>query len=343
MNMTAIARQCMNHYHKSIAHYYQVDNVSEQFAVTQVMDTKLRAAMLESVEFLGMITMLDVDQMKGQVVSVGSYNIATGRNASGRFTSGQSVDGNQYELVETDSCAYVTWAQMAAWANSGTQNQFASLMSANATNRFALDILRIGFNGTSVAATTDPVANPLGEDVNIGWHAHVKADAPEQVVTDDIYFNFELPVGTEPKAGEYRTIDAAVTELKALLHPSIRNDPRLRVLIGSDLVSASQSRLMNQANTPTEKVAAQQLDKNIGGLIALQPPFFPGKRLVVTIPTNLHYYKQKGTSSRMAENVQDRKRHEDKYWRMDGYVVEEYEAYAAIDEANVTIGAAPDA
>lgn len=341
MNLTAIARQCMNQYHASLGHAYGVQNVAEQFAVTQVMDTKLRAAMLESVEFLGMITMMNVDQIKGQVVSVGSYNIATGRNAAGRFTSGQDVSGNQYELKETDSCAYVTWAQMAAWANSGTPNQFASLMSANATQRFALDILRVGFNGTSAAVTTDPDNNPLGEDVNIGWHAQVKAAAAEQVVTDNIYFNFDLPAATAPKAGEYRTLDAAVTELRTLLHPSLRNDPRLRVLIGADLVAASQSRLMNQANTPTEKVAAQQLDKSIGGLIALQPPFFPGKRLVVTIPQNLHYYVQKGTSSRKAENVEDRKRHEDKYWRMAGYVVEEYEAYAAIDEANVTIGAAP--
>lgn len=341
MNLTAIARQCMNQYHASLGHAYGVQNVTEQFAVTQVMDTKLRAAMLESVAFLGMITMMPVDQISGQVVSVGSYAIATGRSASGRFTSGQTVAGNEYELKETDSCAYVTWAQMAAWANAGTPNQFATLMSANATQRFALDILRVGFNGTSAAADTDPVTYPLGEDVNIGWHQLVKTDAPEQVVTDNIYFNFDLPVGTVPKAGEYRTLDAAVTELKALLHPSLRDDPRLRVLIGADLVSASQSRLMNQANTPTEKVAAQLLDKNIGGVPAIQPPFFPAKRLVLTIPSNLHCYTQKGTSSRKAENVEDRKRHEDKYWRMEGYAVEEYQAYAAIDEANVTIGAAP--
>lgn len=341
MNLTAIASQCMKQYHSSLGKAYGVEDVTKQFAVTQVMDTKLRAALLESVEFLSMITMMPVDQVKGQAVSVGSYAIATGRNANGRFTSGQDVQGNGYELKETDSCAYVTWAQMAAWANSGTPNQFATLMSSNATQRFALDILRVGFNGTSAATTTDPVANPLGEDVNVGWHQQVLTDAPEQVVTDDIYFNFDLPVGTAPKTGEYRTLDAAVTELKSLLHPSLRDDPRLRVLIGADLVAASQSRLMNQANTPSEKVAAQQLDKNIGGVPAILPPFFPGKRLVLTIPSNLHCYTQKGTSSRKAENVEDRKRHEDKYWRMEGYVVEEYQAYAAIDEDSVTIGAAP--
>lgn len=339
MSLTALARKCATAYADTMAKSYGVEKVAEQFAISSPMETKLRAAMLDSVEFLGMITAMDVDQIKGQVIDVGGRLIATGRNASGRFTSGQDVNGNEYELVETDSCAFVTWATMAAWANSGTEKQFMQLMSQNATKRFALDVLRVGFNGTSVAATTDPVANPLGQDVNKGWHQLVKEKAPEQVMTDPIFFDPDATV-TEPD--EYKTLDAIVTELKNTLIPEqYRSDPRLVVLIGSDLTAAAQTKLMNQADKPTERVAAQMMDKSIGGLKAYTPPFFPGKRIVVTMLNNLHAYTQRGTKQRKSENVEDRKRWEDKYWRFEGFAVEDYLAYAAVDEAAVTIGPNP--
>ncbi|MFC4654366.1 phage major capsid protein, P2 family [Rheinheimera marina] len=340
MNLTKLATACIKAYSAQLAKAYEVENTSEQFAVTGPMETRLKAALLDSSEFLRMITTLDVDQIKGQVVSVGNTGIATGRKAGARFTSGQGVDGNQYELRETDSCAYVDWGTLAVWANAGTEQQFMKLMSENATQRFALDILRVGFNGTSAAANTDPDANPLGQDVNIGWHQLVTTNAPDQIMTDDIYFN---PDATGELAdGEYKTLDAIVTELRLTLIPEqLRNDPRLVVLVGSDLVAAAQIKLMNQADKPTERVAASQMDKSIGGLRAYTPPFFPGKRLVVTLLSNLHCYTQKGTRSRKSENVEDRKRWEDKYWRYEGYAVEDYEAYAAVDESAMNIGPAP--
>lgn len=340
MNLTALARACLAAYTANMATAYSQTNVSEQFAVTGPMETKLRAAIIDSVEFLGMITTATVDQIKGQVVSVGTNGIKTGRKADGRFAAGQGVDGNTYELVEVDSCAYVPWATLATWANAGNERQFMQLMSQNATQSFALDILRVGFNGTSVAPNTDPAANPLGQDVNKGWHQLVKDKAPDQIMTDAIYFN---PDATGPlKDGEYKTLDAIVTEIKLTLIPEqFRNDPRLVVLVGSDLVAAAQIKLMNQADKPSERVAALQMDKSIGGLRAYTPPFFPGKRLVVTMLSNLHCYTQRGTSQRKSENVEDRKRWEDKYWRYEGYAVDEYQAYAAVDEAAMNIGAAP--
>lgn len=340
MHLTKIALACVMAYSSSLAKAYDTPDPSKMFAVTGPMETKLRAAILDSVEFLKLITCMDVDQIKGQVVSVGNTGIATGRTANGRFSSGQGVDGNEYELKETDSCAFVPWSTLAVWANAGSDREFMRLMSENATQRFALDILRVGFNGTSVAATTDPVANPLGQDVNKGWHQLVKEKAPDQVMTDDIYFN---PDATgELAAGEYKTLDAIVTELKLTLIPEqFRNDPRLVVLVGSDLIAAAQIKLMNQADKPTERVAAQMMDKSIGGLRAYTPPFFPGKRIVVTMLQNLHCYTQKGTRQRKSENVEDRKRWEDKYWRFEGYAVDEYLAYAAVDESAVNIGPAP--
>lgn len=340
MQLNTQASKFLKQFAATMATSYGVEFVNEQFNISAPMETKLKAALLESVEFLSMITTMEVDQLKGQVVKVGNFTIATGRKGGARFVTSQDVDGHTYELTETDSCAALTWALLSVWANAGNERQFMTLMSQNATQRFALDMLRVGFNGTSAAADTDPVANPLGEDVNKGWHQLVKENAADQIMTDAIYFN---PDATDAlKDGEYKTLDAIVTEMKnTLIHESLRSDPRLVVLVGSDLTAAAQTAMMNKADTPTEKVAAQQMDKNIGGMCAYTPPFFPGKRIVVTMLSNLHIYTQRGTKQRKSENVEDRKQYEDKYWRNEGYAVEEYLAYAAVDEAAMNIGAAP--
>lgn len=319
----------------SLAKAYGVDSVSTQFAITGPQETKLKAALLESVEFLSMITTMEVDQIKGQVVKVGNFNIATGRKNGARFVSEQDVGGFEYELTETDSCAALTWAVLSVWANAGSSNQFMKLIDDNSKKRFALDMLRVGFNGTSRAADTDPAANPLGEDVNKGWHQIVKDEAPDQIMTASLFFD---PEG----AGDYKTLDAIATELKnTLIHPALRSDPRLVVLVGSDLIATSQTHMMNAADKPSEKVAAQEMNKSIGGMRAYTPPFFPGKRIVVTMLSNLHIYTQRGTKHRKSENVEDRKQYEDKYLRNEGYALEEFEAYAAVDESVLTIGARP--
>lgn len=341
MNLTPRAKARIKEYCADIAKNYQVDDVHHQFSVTAPMEIKLRAAMLEAVDFLKLITTMQVDQIQGQVVKVGSTLIATGRKEGGRFHSGQDVDGNTYQLSETDSCAEVTWATLSVWANAGNAKQFMKLMSQNATLRFALDKLRVGFNGVSVAKTTDPEANPLGEDVNKGWQQIVKEKAPEQIITDPIYFNPDADVDAL-KDGEYKTLDAIVTELKNThIHPTLRSDPRLIVLVGSDLIAAAQARMANKADTATERVAVQQLDKTIGGLNAYTPPYFPGKRITLCLLPHLHIYTQAGTSHRKSENVEDRKQHEDKYLRWEGFGVEELEGYASVDESAMNIGPAP--
>lgn len=335
MQLNTQASTFLQEFALQLSKAYGVETVNKQFNITGPQETKLKAALLESVEFLSMITTMEVDQIKGQVVKVGNYSIATGRKGGARFITGQDVGGHTYELTETDSCSALTWALLSVWGNAGNQKQFMQLMNQNATKRFALDMLRVGFNGTSAAADTDPDANPLGEDVNKGWHKIVSEKAVGQIMTDAIYFD---PEG----AGDYSTLDAIATELKnTLIHPALRSDPRLVVLVGSDLTATAQTSMMNKANTPSEKVAAQKMDKQIGGMTAYTPPFFPGKRIVVTFLSNLHIYTQKGTKQRKSENVEDRKQYEDKYWRQEGYAIEEFEAYASVDESAMNIGARP--
>ncbi|MCV5754646.1 P2 family phage major capsid protein, partial [Escherichia coli] len=73
------------------------------------METKLQQAIVESDAFLGKISNILVDQIKGQVIDVGDSGLTTGRVKDGRFSASLDQSGNTYELVETDSGAHINW------------------------------------------------------------------------------------------------------------------------------------------------------------------------------------------------------------------------------------------
>ncbi|WP_346351939.1 phage major capsid protein, P2 family [Oceanimonas sp. AH20CE76] len=339
--LTAQAAAMLKQYCSRLAQGYGIDpqSLGQQFSVTGPQETRLRQALLESVDFLNRITIADVDQIKGQVVDMGISSIHSGRKASGRFIKEVGVGGHSYELTETDSGALLPWSTLAVWANAGNEGEFLRLVNEFINRTFALDMLRVGFNGNSIAANTDPAKNPLGQDVNKGWQQLVKEwNGGSQIIgsaQDKVYFD---PDG----GGDYKTLDAMASDLiNSTLDPAFRSDPRLTVMVGADLVAAAQGRLYQQADKPSEQVTAQQLATSIAGRPAITPPFFPGSRMVVTIPANLHLYTQRGTRQRSAAHNQDRKGFESQYWRMEGYAVGEYRAYASFDESGMEIGAAP--
>jgi P2 family phage major capsid protein len=335
MHLNQQARAMLQTYGAQMAAQFGVTTVAEQFAITGPKESALRKKILESSAFLKMINVMDVDQIQGQVVEVGASGLHTGRKAGGRFTKNGALSGHEYKLVETDSNCSVTWDTLSIWANSGGEGEFMRLLNESAAEAFARDILRVGFNGTSVAATSDATANPNGEDINKGWQALVKADKPAQIITEDVYLDGD-------GGGDYKTLDAMASDLiNTKIAVQFRNDPRLVVLVGADLVAAESARLYDSADRPSEKIAAQNLPFSIAGRKAIVPDFMPGKRMVVTFLSNLQVLTQRGTRHRKAKHEEDRKTFENSYLRWEGYAVGNYDCYAAFDEANVKFGPEP--
>jgi len=335
--LTPAAQSAINKYRVELAKAYNIDPsmLAEQFAVTDPMETKLREALLHSADFLQRITMEDVDQLTGQVVEVGIGGLYTGRVANGRFGKNVGLDGNTYSLTETDSCAILPWATLCTWANAGNEGEFFAKVNSFANRCFALDMIRIGWHGIAkTATTTDPDANPNGEDVNKGWIQLAKEfDGGSHVITDAVYFD---PDG----GGDYKTLDAMASDLiNNQINAVFQTDPRLVVLVGADLMAAGQAALFSAATTPTEQKAAQALANTIAGRPAMSPPFFPANAMLITTLDNLHLYTQKGTRQRQADHNQDRKAWENKYWRMEGYAIGDCRALAAA--TNVVVGPDP--
>lgn len=326
----ALASNYLSEYSIALAQAAGVVDVTKQFSVTPPMETKLRAAIQYSDSFLKMVSMISVDQITGQVVDVGAGALLTGRKKDGRFSAKLGVDGNTYTLVETDSGAAVTWVTLTQWANAGNAGEFVKLMNAAITRNFALDMLRIGFHGTSIAETTDPVANALGQDVNKGWLTIVKEKAAEQVV-DSLILD-----ATGTTEDSYKNLDSLVNDLvNNVIHEVYQGDPGLVVLVGRDLIAAESHRLLESADSPTEHKAAQSLAKTIAGKKAYTPPFFPASAIWVTTLSNLQILTQKGTQWRKSRNEEDRKQFESSYLRMEGYAIGDFDKFAAIESVTI--------
>ncbi|MGX5834616.1 phage major capsid protein, P2 family [Aeromonas piscicola] len=341
---TPQAEKCLNHYNALLAKAFGVpeNSLAKQFSVSEPMEMVLRSAILESTSFLGLITCLDVDQLTGQVVQVGASALHTGRKVDGRFRRKIGVDGNKFSLTETDSCVRLDWSTLCTWANSGNPGQFVQLVSEFTNQAFALDMLRVGFNGTHIADDSDPVKYPLGEDVNKGWQQlarewHGGSQVVKALPNDKIYFD---PDGH----GDFKTLDEMASDLiNATINPLYRTDPRLVVLVGTDLVAAAQAKLYSEATKPTEQIAAQQLAKSIAGRPAFIPPYFPANGMMITTLANLHIYTQRNTRKRKAADNDDTKGFENQYWRQEGYAIGDYEAFGSYEEADVVIAPRPAA
>lgn len=318
------------------------------FSIDAPKETKLRKAIMESSDFLKKINILDVQQIKGQAVTVGSDKLSTGRDKERFKGTTPDISGYEFELSVTDTVIHITWARLAEWANSGGQKEFEKKLWEYVTEQVGADMLRVGWNGTHAAKKTNPSKYPNGQDINEGWHARIKRLAPGQIVGAnldndglEIYFD---PDGTRDATGnplfDYKTLDAMASDLiNSVMHPAFRNAPDLVVLVGQDLVAAAQYRLYTEADKPSEHNAAQKLDKSIAGRPAYVVPYFPSKRMVVTSLKNLSIYTQKGTKRRKTKDNDDLGRVESFLWRFEGYVVEEPLKYAAFDENSVVISA----
>ncbi|MBF4355113.1 P2 family phage major capsid protein, partial [Vibrio anguillarum] len=91
----------------------------------------------------------------------------------------------------------------------------------------------------SIAENTNPATNPLGQDVNKGWLKLAKEKKAEQVLASAILD----PTGTT--AGSYKNLDALANDLKRnVIHEVHQSSPDLVVIVGTDLVTFEQHRLL---------------------------------------------------------------------------------------------------
>src|SRR5699024_10560799 len=132
---------------------------------------------------------------------------------------------------------------------------------------------------------------------------------------------------TYGQGGTYNTLDALVFDLaRSIIDPWYVDDPRIRVIIGRDLMHDQEFTLVDGYDQPTDRNAADIVlsTRRLGAYPAIVTPLYPAGTALITAPENLSLYWQRGSRRRYVEDNPRRKRIEHYDSSNDAYVVEDY-------------------
>lgn len=322
-------RTLFNAYVDRIATLNGVAAATVMFAAAASVQQTLEDKIKESSDFLGRVNMFPVVEQEGEKILMSANSPLAGRtnttNADRAPRNVIALDEHKYRCEKTNFDSFIPYALLDAWAKFP---DFETRIRDHIIRQQARDRIMIGFNGTSVAATTDLAANPLLQDVNKGWLQKLREERPAGVMADGPSTGAnQIKVGTA--AGQdYRNLDALVFDMvNELIEPWHREDTGLVAIVGRELLADKYFQLVNGApsDAPTEKVATDVLmsTMRLGGLQAMSVPFFPPRAIMVTALDNLSIYWQESGRRRKVEDNAKRDRVENYESSNDAYVVED--------------------
>jgi P2 family phage major capsid protein len=322
-NETRIA---YNAYLAQIAALNGVPSAAEKFTIDPSIQQTLESKIQESSDFLQKINIVGVPEQSGEKLGLGVSGPIAGTTdtaAQDRATSDlSSMDANGYVCTQTNFDSHIGYAKLDLWAKFP---DFQTRLRDSILRRQALDRIMIGFNGTSRAATSNKVANPLLQDVNKGWLQKYRDNAAARVMNQGANAG-AVRVG-DAAGRDYYNLDALVFDaVNNLIEPWYREDTELVVILGRDLLADKYFPLINAANPPTEKLAADLIvsQKRVGGLQAMRAPFVPAGTLAITRLDNLSIYWQEGARRRTVVDNAKRDRIENYESSNEAYVIEDY-------------------
>lgn len=321
----------------AMASSYGVADVTKTYAVDPVKAQEVRGVTMENVDFLSKINIVPVDNQSGEAVGIETSGMIAGRtnttisDREARDPTGTS--GTPYFCNQTNFDTYITYQKLDAWAH---KKNFKSIVSQQILRLIALNKITIGWFGESVAADTDPAANPKGQDVAKGWIQKLREQSPENFLTEGATAG-EIRIGT---GGDYINLDVAVNDIKRMIDDVHQEDGDLVAIIGSELLGDSQAKFYAEhGNLPSEKSRIQdaQVIGTYGGLPAYKIPQFPSRGILVTSWKNLSIYEQNGTIRRRIEDNPRRDRIDSYYSENIDYVIENLNKIAGLEFKNVKV------
>ena len=298
--------------------------------VEQTMETRVR----EQADFLQSINVYGVRDLKGQKLSMdttSSIASRTNTNEKDRKTSDPTgLDDQGYELHKTDFDTHVRYEKVDQWSRFP---DFQTRMRDVVLRQIAIDRMTIGFNGQSAARDTDRAANPLLQDVNIGWLEHIRQHQDGSRHLDGI----SIGKSVAPSNG-YKNLDQLVMDVaNSMIEPWHRTNTNLKVISGRQLMNDKYVAEVGANDAPTERNALQtiMLNRLLGGLRSNQIPFFPENAILICIESALSIYWQEGSRRRTIVDKAERDCIQDFQSVNEGYIIEDFGACALIENINI--------
>lgn len=322
-----------NGYLDQVAKLNGITSAIVKFNVLPSVQQSLETAIQESSAFLGRINVIPVNEQEGEALLLGVNGPIAGRTNTAGGNRRNPADRSAlakdaYNCKQTNFDSAFPYALIDAWAKFP---DFQPRLTAAIAQRQALDRIMIGFNGTSAAAATDIGANPLLQDVNIGWLQKIRTGAPDRVLDEVVAASGKVTVGA---TGDYKTLDGIVFDAVQMLEPWHQARPDLVVMVSRDL-------LHNKLLAAVEKGAASNQEENasdeiitkarLGGLPIVDAPFFPAGTVLVTTLSNLSIYWQEGARRRHVKDEPEYDRVADYQSSNDAYVIEDFGLVALVE------------
>ncbi|MGF0334509.1 phage major capsid protein, P2 family [Ectopseudomonas toyotomiensis] len=329
-------RIAFNGYMANQAKINEVESAAVTFNVAPTPAQKLEKAIQESNRFLTKINIIPVDEPEGEAILLGvngptasrtKTDAATGKKRKPRDVSALSKD--TYACKKTNFDTAFPYAKLDAWAKFP---EFQTMLSGSIAVQQGLDRIMIGFNGTSAQDDTDLAANPMLEDVNIGWLQKIRVGAPDQVISEGEAVAGKVTVGA---TGDYKTLDGLVFDAIQLLAPWHRKRKDLVVIVDPQLLHEKQLKAVEKgAESNVEENAADEVvtKGRLGGLpIEHDAPFFIDGGVLITPLSNLSIYVQSGKRRRHIRDEPDFDQVADYQSSNEAYVIEDFGAIALVE------------
>lgn len=324
--MLKFTREKFNQFKQRIAELNHISDVGEQFNVDPTVQQTIEQEMQHSSEFLQQISLVPVVAQTGQKVSVGVSGPIAGRTDTSGGVRRQPRDmtstrGKPYLCVQTDYDTAFPYATLDSWAH---KPNFQIALRDAIIKRQALDRILVGWNGVSVATTTNRDTNPLLQDVNKGWFQNLKEEAPSQLMS-----------GIEIGGADYKTLDGLVFDMRSsLLEPWYRKDPGLVVIVGEQLLTQTLLPFIDAQESATNKQALDSILESqcirFGGLKPMTVPYFPDRGIWVGTLANLAIYYQVDARRRYFKDEPQYNRIANYESSNDAYVIEDTGCAAAV-------------
>jgi len=306
-------------------------------SVAQTLETKIQ----ESSAFLTRINVVPVDEQSGERLGLGIGATVAGTTDTTKKerepTDPTYIDGEGYKCTQTNFDTALGYEKLDLWAKF---QDFQIRIRDAIIKRQALDRIMIGFNGERREKTSDRLTYPLLQDVNIGWLEKIRREAPVRVLSrivgsDGTVISQTVRIG---KGGDFKNLDALVMgAVSEKIEPWYQDDTELVVICGRSLMADKYFPIVNRDQPNSEALAADLIisQKRIGGLPAVQAPFFPANAILITRLDNLSIYWQDGTRRRAVIDNPKRDRIENFESVNEAYVVEDYDCVAMIENIEV--------
>ncbi|WP_374406505.1 phage major capsid protein, P2 family [Pelagerythrobacter sp.] len=351
-------RRALDGLYSAIGNINGVANVHRKFALDPTSEQRLEDMQREEIAFLERINIIPVRDLIGQVIGLGVEDFIAKRTSEANLPRKPEypgkLDDREYRLYDTEFDTKLPWQIIDAWSKFP---DFAQRYSRQVAISIGLSRISIGWHGVTAAAQSNPVANPNGEDMNIGWLQKLRLERPDHVMGRALDGGTGTATGAAAPVyigknaaiadGDYKNLDALAYDLIAGLPSWARSSTEHVVIVSQDLVDEKYFPMINRPLSDTidgGRAISDQVTydivksaKQLGGRPAVVVPKFPDGTMAVTPLSNLSIYYQEGSRRRYIRDEPENKASLVDYNSVnEGYVLESTDFMAMAE--NITFG-----